>query len=157
VNSVKRQAGPGHWRDPRRGRAQQGAVSILQPLAGSPRAHAPATETTSCLQVMAWHGSQPVDDTASGSPPWEHQFDSQELAALGSGAIQPKQGVRMLTAIDRLTSFSEVWLSTTDGKMKVRVNKCSACSALVHPNETRQHRRFHDELRELVRQVDLAR
>jgi hypothetical protein len=63
----------------------------------------------------------------------------------------------MLTAIDRFTSFSEVRLSTTDAKVKVRVNKCSACGALVGPMDTTQHRRFHDDIRAIAKQAGLTR
>jgi hypothetical protein len=63
----------------------------------------------------------------------------------------------MLTAINRLASFSEVRLSTTDPKIKARANKCSACGALVGPMDTTQHRRFHDELRNAVKEASLAR
>lgn len=63
----------------------------------------------------------------------------------------------MPTAIDRLTSFSEVRLSTTDPKIKVRANKCSTCAALVAPMDTHQHRRFHEEVRAVAKQAGLAR
>jgi hypothetical protein len=63
----------------------------------------------------------------------------------------------MLTAIDRLASFSPVTLTTNDPKVKARANKCSACGALVGPMDTTQHRRFHDELRKLAKQADLTR
>jgi hypothetical protein len=63
----------------------------------------------------------------------------------------------LLGAIDTLPSFREVTISTTDPKAKIKLSKCSACSALVAPMETHQHKRFHDELRTIARQAGLTR
>jgi hypothetical protein len=76
---------------------------------------------------------------------------------LRSGAINQTKEFPMLTAIDRLASFSPVTLTTNDPKVKARANKCSACGALVGPMDTTQHRRFHDELRKIAKQADPAR
>jgi hypothetical protein len=63
----------------------------------------------------------------------------------------------MVSAVDRQTTFREVRLSTTDAKVKVRVNQCSTCNALVPPSDTIQHRRFHDDVRAIARQAGLTR
>jgi hypothetical protein len=63
----------------------------------------------------------------------------------------------MLRTVDRLTAFSEIRLSTTDPKIKVRVNKCSTCAALVAPMDTHQHRKFHEDMRAIAKDAGLAR
>jgi len=76
---------------------------------------------------------------------------------LGSVAINQTKEFLMLTAIDRLASFSPVSLTTNDPKVRARANKCSACGALVGPMDTTQHRRFHDELRTALKGAGLTR
>jgi len=63
----------------------------------------------------------------------------------------------MLRTIDRLTAFSEVQLLTSDGKIKVRVDKCSTCAALVAPRDTHKHRKFHEDVRAIAKEAGLAR
>lgn len=77
---------------------------------------------------------------------------------LGSGG-QPNQTKEylMLWSIETAITFSEVRLPTTDSKVKVRLNQCSGCAALVQPPSRLKHKKFHDELRTLAKEVGLAR
>jgi hypothetical protein len=101
------------------------------------------------------HGVKIVSDGTIS--PSELAFDTCRPSVLGSPAINRSKGVRMLTAIDTAIRFAEVRLSTTDGKIKVRVNQCSACAALVPPMETQQHKRFHDDVRAIAQKAGMTR
>jgi hypothetical protein len=63
----------------------------------------------------------------------------------------------MLTTIDTAVTFSEVRLSTTDSKVKLRLNQCDRCAALVQPSSRLQHKRFHENLRAVAKETGLAR
>jgi hypothetical protein len=76
---------------------------------------------------------------------------------LGSARSNRSKEYPMLRTVDRLTAFSEIRLSTTDPKIKVRVNKCSTCAALVAPMDTHQHRKFHEDMRTIAKDAGLAR
>jgi hypothetical protein len=103
---------------------------------------------TDCDVEFCWVGGATVARTGIRRTP---------VPMLGSAAIQPKQGDPMLRTVDRLTAFSEIRLSTTDPKIKVRVNKCSTCAALVAPMDTHQHRKFHEDMRAIAKDAGLAR
>jgi hypothetical protein len=76
---------------------------------------------------------------------------------LGSARSNPSKGVPMLATVDSSTMFREVKLSTTDPKIKVRVNQCTTCAALVPSMDRLKHRRFHDDVRAIARHVGLSR
>ena len=65
----------------------------------------------------------------------------------------PNRELLMFRTIDRPVTFRKVRLSTTDPKVKVDLNKCSACNALLERMDTRGHKEFHDELRKFVKQA----
>jgi hypothetical protein len=72
---------------------------------------------------------------------------------LGSGPLNRTKELLMFRIIDRPVTFRKVKLPTTDPNVKVDLNKCSGCNALLEQMDTRGHKQFHDELRKFVQQA----